>query len=317
MPISMQTIVDTVFTDVLKIRTKDRILIICDRTTKPIAESFLEYGYGFGKSMLCVEIPVGKHHGEEPPAEIAELFLNHDVLLLITQKSLSHTNARKKATRNGARILTMPSVTPEILKRCVPVDYNLIAQRNKKIAEALQKATWVRVTSPSGTDIRFKLYTEHIAYKIEPHKKGGFHNLPIGEAYAPPKEGTAEGVYVVDGSHAGVGLVKKPIRITVAKGYAVSIEGGKEAKQLHKLLSSVNHKHAFNIAELGIGTNPRAKITGCVLEDEKVYGTCHIALGNNYSFGGKVNVPIHLDGVIQKPTIYADDRCIMKNGKLL
>ena len=83
------------------------------------------------------------------------------------------------------------------------------------------------------------------------------------------------------------------------------------------MLESVNDKNAFNIAELGIGTNPAAKITGHVLEDEKVRGTCHIALGNNVFYGAKINVPLHLDGIIKKPTIYLDSRMIMENGKLL
>ena len=314
---SMQSIVETVFINLLKVRKNDTILIICDAKTKPIAQDFLEYGYGFGKGMLCLEIPEGKNHGQEPPKDVAQLFLGYDVLLLITSKSLSHTNARKQATKNGARILTMPGVTKEILKRCVPVDYELIKTRNENIAKALTKARNVRITAPSGTDITMQLYTKHIAYEIIPHKNGGFHNLPLGEAYAPPKEGTAEGVYVVDGSHAGIGKLKHPITIHVKNGMAVKIEGKEEAQKLKKLLNTIKDKNAFNIAELGIGTNPKAKITGCVLEDEKVYGTCHIALGNNYSFGGKVNVPIHLDGVIRKPTIWADEKCIMKHGKLL
>ena len=71
-----------------------------------------------------------------------------------------------------------------------------------------------------------------------------------------------------------------------------------------------------NVAELGIGTNYKAKIRGNILEDEKVLGTCHIAFGNNKHFGGKVDVPFHVDFVIQNPTIYSDDVLILKDGKL-
>ena len=49
-----------------------------------------------------------------------------------------------------------------------------------------------------------------------------------------------------------------------------------------------------------------AELGNNLLEVEKVYGTCHIALGNNASFGGEVNVPFHSDGVILKPTTIID-----------
>jgi len=66
-----------------------------------------------------------------------------------------------------------------------------------------------------------------------------------------------------------------------------------------------------------VGTNDAAQIIGNILEDEKVMGTIHIAFGNNVSMGGTVNVPIHLDGIIQSPTVELDGRLLMDNGRLL
>ena len=146
-------------------------------------------------------------------------------------------------------------------------------------------------------------------------EKGSFHNLPSGESCLAPVEGTANGTFIVDASF--LEKVDKPIKLTVKEGYVVDIRGGKTAAKLKKLLKSIGDKNAYNIAELGIGTNDKAKITGEILEDEKVLGTAHIALGNNISYGGKINVPIHLDGVFFKPTIFVDDKKIMENGKLL
>ena len=131
-----------------------------------------------------------------------------------------------------------------------------------------------------------------------------------------PVEGTSNGVFVVDGSMAGLGLIKNAnIKIEVENGYATKITGGKMASKLKQQLDGVG-KQARNIAEFGIGTNDSAKLSGILLEDEKVMGTIHIALGNNVSMGGSVNVPIHLDGIIKKPTVYLDGKMIMENGKL-
>jgi leucyl aminopeptidase (aminopeptidase T) len=312
----MKKIVSKIFEDILNVCNKDKILIICDKKTKSIAEKFLEYGFGYGEHMICIEIKEGKFHGEEPNPEIARLMLEHDISLLITTKSLSHTNARKKATAKGAKIISMPGITEDMLNRCVDIDYNKLAARNKKLLLAMKKAKIVRITSEIGTDISFRIYNNKIWYKTT-FDKGEFHNIPMGEVFVSPIEGTANGVYFVDGSQSGVGKTIKPIKIEVNKGVCTKILGDKKAKQLLGILKQIKSKKAFNIAEFGIGTNPKAKITGNVLEDEKVLGTCHIALGNNYSFGGKVNVPLHLDGIIKKPTIYFNNKIVMKNGKLL
>ena len=138
---------------------------------------------------------------------------------------------------------------------------------------------------------------------------GSSTNLPAGELYIAPKD--ANGVYVVDGSMSGFGILDSPLKITVRDRFATGIEG-KNAQQLNSLLDSVGEK-ARNIAELGIGINPEARIIGNVLEDEKVGGTVHIALGDNSTFGGDVIAGIHLDGIIKSPHVFVDGREFILN----
>nr|NIN00593.1 aminopeptidase [candidate division Zixibacteria bacterium] len=145
------------------------------------------------------------------------------------------------------------------------------------------------------------------------HNPGDFSNLPAGEAYIAPVEGTADGIIVVDG--AMVGKVKRPVRIVVKDGYATQITGDKSAEELEEILEPFGQP-GRNVAELGIGTNDKAKIVGSVLEDEKVMGTVHMALGDNKSMGGNVSVQSHLDGILLRPTLWIDDRIIMENGQL-
>ena len=54
------------------------------------------------------------------------------------------------------------------------------------------------------------------------------------------------------------------------------------------------------MAELGIGTNAGARITGSIITDEKVLGTAHVAFGDNAntSYGGDNHAAIHVDGVM-------------------
>jgi leucyl aminopeptidase (aminopeptidase T) len=147
-------------------------------------------------------------------------------------------------------------------------------------------------------------------------EKGQWGNLPTGEAYLAPLEGRSNGLVVVDGSMAGVGMVDRPIHIVVRDGYATDISGGEAARRLVALLEP-HGRDGRNVAEFGIGTNDRAILTGLILEDEKVMGTIHIAFGDNKSMGGSVRVASHLDGLIKAPTVWFDDRKIMEAGRLL
>jgi leucyl aminopeptidase (aminopeptidase T) len=108
-----------------------------------------------------------------------------------------------------------------------------------------------------------------------------------------------------------VDVLKGKICLRFEDGVAVEIRG---SKKVAKLLDESGFK-SRNLAEFGIGTNPKARL-GNVLEDEKVLGTCHIALGDNSTFGGKVRAGIHIDGTILKPTIKLDEKILMKNGRL-
>ena len=103
--------------------------------------------------------------------------------------------------------------------------------------------------------------------------------------------------------------------MTVKNGYVSRITGGDEADTVRSLLRQFG-RPGRNIAEVGVGTNPHAKFTGCTLEDEKVLGNVHVALGNNISFGGKISVRCHYDAVLLKPTLVIDGKTIVENGEL-
>jgi leucyl aminopeptidase (aminopeptidase T) len=165
----------------------------------------------------------------------------------------------------------------------------------------------MEVRSRKGRGRRGGIYSE----------KGAWGNLPCGEAFIAPLEGTSRGVYVVDVAHAGVGRLSQPLIIQVQEGRAVDLQGGEAALLLTKVLSNLGDPRAFNIAELGIGCHDRAAVDSITLEAEKAQGTCHIALGSNCHFGGHVDVNIHLDGVIHAPTLYFDGRKILDRGVLI
>lgn len=298
----------------LNIKSDNNILIIIDETTKTIGQELFEAAKEIGAETMIIEMMSRKINGEEPPKLIAEAMKYADVVIAPTKKSLTHTNARINATKNGAKVATMPGITEDMMIRTLNADIDEIARMTEKLNNRINNSKNIRLLTSMGTSITMNFGGRSFIPDNGIIEVGECGNIPSGEVFAAPVEGTSNGVLVVDGSFAGIGMLKQPIKITVEDGYAVKIEGGSQAEELKAMLDSVG-RDAYNIAELGIGTNHAAKITGQILEDEKVMGTVHIALGNNAGFGGVVNVPIHLDGIITNPTLIVDDEIIMEDGE--
>jgi leucyl aminopeptidase (aminopeptidase T) len=234
-----------------------------------------------------------------------------DVIIAPTTKSLPNTKARMQASDVGARIATMPGLTVEMMVNGgLRADYREIHERADALLARLEGSREIRITTSLGTDVVFEV--SKYPWKADTgiaSKPGEYTNLPAGELFVAPAD--ANGVFVVDASMGGVGRLDEPLRFTVENRCVTNIEGGCAA-QLMELLDSFGPR-ARNIAELGIGLNPESKVIGVVLEDEKVDGTVHIALGNNASFGGDVNIGLHLDGVITDYTLYVDDKPLTLN----
>ncbi|MEM4187915.1 MAG: aminopeptidase [Candidatus Hadarchaeum sp.] len=299
----------------MKIRRNEKVLIVTDPLKMKIAETLSGVARERQAAVTLICMPVGKRHGQEPPEPVALAMTYFDVIIAPTTYSLTHTQARLRACKAGARVATMPGITEEMMQRgAMLADYREVARLTNKIAALLDRASEVEVKTEAGTDLRLSIEGR----RAHPdtgifHRPGDFGNLPAGEAFIAPVEGTGEGKVVVDGSI--IDTTTGRTEITIEKGMAKEISGS-SAKKLRKMLNEAGPK-AWNLAEFGIGTNPMARLIGQVLEDEKVLGTCHVALGDNSTFGGRVKAGIHIDGIFKKPTVKLDGKLLMKEGKLL
>ena len=239
-----------------------------------------------------------------------------DVVLAPTVQSLSHTAARKAASEAGVRIATLPGVTAEMLARVMGADMAELRRRGRAVAAALDRGEEARITCAHGSDLRLGLEGRRaIPDAGELTEPGAFGNLPCGEGFVAPLEGTGEGTLVVDGSIAGVGLLDAPVTLTVRAGHLTEATGTAGALLLELL--TAHGPDGTNVAELGIGTNEKAILTGNVLEDEKILGTAHVAFGASAAIGGTVQVPVHLDCVVLEPTVEIDGEAIVRAGELL
>lgn len=303
----------------LGVKSGEVVTILTDSENderRRIARAFQEAAREKGAESILVEMLPRKASGEEPPFPIAALMALSDVLICPTTKSLSHTKARQNASTRHVRTASLPGITEEMALRCLDADYTEIARRSEAVASVLRSGARVRITSAKGTDLWVERGDRNaLADTGMLQQPGAIGNLPAGEAFFAPIEGTGKGEIVFDGSIADIGELAEPVRLTVRDGMA-QITSDNTSSILLKQQLSAKGPEAYNIAEVGIGTNHRAQINGSILEDEKVLGTVHIALGNNSAMGGTVSVPIHLDGLIRSATVYVDDRLLLENGIL-
>ncbi len=310
-----ENIIKTVLNKILNINKEEKFLIITDNKKKHLAEEFFIYSINNGYEIKLILMEELKQNGEEPSDEISEEMLKSDVILMITNKSLSHTEARRNATKEGARIISAPGITEDILNRCVDIDYDELIERHRWLRPLIANSKDIKVTSKLGTELTFSVQNTHgYAEHLLKHEKGSFGNLPSGEVDSGVIN--ANGKIIIDGSMAGVGLLKEPIELEVVNNVAKIVSDNEDSIKLKEVLDKIG-EDAYLIAEFGVGTNQKAKLSGIVLEDEKVMGTVHFALGNDLSYGGENDVPLHLDGIVKKPTIIVDNKIIMQDGKFI
>ncbi|BAI61465.1 conserved hypothetical protein [Methanocella paludicola SANAE] len=296
--------------DCMGVKPGESVLVITDSLRKDLGVPIYQAALAAGNDAIYLEMRPRTINGEEPPLVVADAMYHADVIIAITKVSLSHTQAKIRAVKHGARIATMPFgarstdfVMGIFTGGGMTVDYRRMDENIRHLAGHLNGTSEARITTEKGTDIRVEYGGRefHTDSGIA-HKPGDFTNLPAGEVYVAPVN--AEGIIVVDVTMGRLGKLKSPLRIEVKGGMAYSIKG-ERAEELEKILAGFGPK-AMNLAEFGIGMNPAARICGLLLEDEKVAHTVHFALGSNAAFGGDVSVPLHMDGVVDNPSIWVD-----------
>lgn len=309
----------------MEVRRHENVLVVTDPSTWVIGQAIYEAALEATPRALMVTMPTAAHHGEEPASPVAELMRRQQVIIAPTLRSLTHTKARQQATRDGARVATMPGVTLEMFTRGgMTADFARIKATIAKLNSRLKGRRRVRVTSPAGTDLSFEVDPRRWNREDSGicNRPRMVTNLPAGKVFVMPKEGTMEGRLVIDGSFESM-LLTEPLVMDVEDGLVTSVDGGPEAEKVRDMYAAAaavlpeKERHlVWNMAEFGFGMNPQARIIGSVLEDEKNLGSCYVAIGDNSTFGGTVRSGIHVTGVLRSPTVTLEGDVVLDGGAL-
>lgn len=302
------------------LKPHETALIISDHATKILGDTLTCAAKKIAPSSSHEIIPSADMHGKEPPSDVAKKMKEADVIFGITKMSMAHTQARFEATSLGARYLSLPDYSAELLKRpALYVDFRTISVFANSIANRFTSAKQARIMTSLGTDllldIRGRMGNAAPGWCAG---KGTLASPPDAEANIAPNEAKTEGLLVVDGSIpcSEIGLLKEPIVLELKNGLAKAVSG-KSACVLEEMFNN-RHNDAVRVAaEFGIGLNPSAELIGSMLEDEGCLGTIHIGFGSNSTIGGCNRVSFHLDTIVKQATVYIDDTLLMQDGVLI
>lgn len=241
-------------------------------------------------------------------------------VIALSNYSTSHTRFRDFLTRVcGCRYASMPIFDVSMLESSMNVDWKRLSKRTKSVAKIVNTAEAIEIKTPNGTHITMsKKGRQALSDDGILTKQGSFGNLPAGEVFLAPVEGSANGRLVLE--WAPTRELKSPITLIVEDGIVKDVIG--DEPYADYLMAKLNEREENrNIAELGIGTNDMAKRPDNILESEKILGTVHIALGDNSSFGGNVKTPFHQDFVFFKPMVILKTKdgseiCLLREGVL-
>lgn len=298
----------------------ENVVIACDTNKLRLAEVLAAAAYAVGGLPTIVMFPPTGAHGAQVPKPVVGACARSDVFFLPTSWSMTHTDARIEATRNGARGSTMCEVTEDCL--CaggILGNYEEADRLGRAIGARLAKAGTIRMTSAAGTDLRARIANRPVQYETGIFRTpGSFAALPDSEVNISPIEGSAEGVIVGNVRVMGYGVIREePVTIEVKNGLVGAIRGGKAADYLERTLDSFNDPSARNLAEFAVGLNPKSRAYATNLEDLGKLGFGHHGIGSNYAIGGNVKAPCHIDVIYSDASLEIDGELVLERGRLI
>src|SRR5580704_202654 len=320
-------------TTCLRIDAAEKVTLITDRTTEPIAAALAaqlaENGCLWNGFVLEDLAP--RPLIDMPAAILADMETSQ-VSIFAVQVQPNELRSRMQMTdvvnRRHMRHAHMVNITPEIMCQGMRADFNLVDRLSQQVLDRVRRARRIRATTAAGTDITADMNPGYKWFKtsgiISTEKWG---NLPGGECFTSP--GEVNGVFVVDGvvgdwlcARYGL-LASTPLTIHIAQNRIVSCSS--DNKQLEQDFWAYTHtdENSDRVGEFAIGTNLGIeRVIGNILQDEKFPGI-HIAFGNPY--GGHTGAPwkstTHIDVVGLEFNIWLGglegEEQIMREGRFL
>lgn len=298
------------------------VTLVYDDTTKMLIQYVEEAARELNIDIQTTYLNTGSAHGEEPPNRVLNEMFNGNAVMCMTRYSLAHTRARKQLEEKGIPFLSMPDYDLKMLEnKALMVDYQAAYPYVKMYSDMLSECKRIRIESKKGTsffiDVEGRYGNCCPGWTDEVHLLG---SPPDIEANIAPIEELSNGTLVIDASITDrrVGLLDSPVILDIQNGHISKIEckNSNTGRIIQQIFREADSDKAYIVGEFGIGFNEQATICGNMLIDEGVKGCVHFGLGSNWTIGGVNKIDFHLDFVMKDSTVYFDDNCVIKNGRM-
>ena len=308
----------------LQVRREEDVLVITDPDTADVGQALYEEASRVTDRILLVMMPPTQKTGKEPPLPVSDIMRKNRVIIIATKDSLTHTRARAAATREGARIVSMPGIGRISFESGgMTADYNALQREVSGMGSIFRRRRRVSVKSEAGTDVEFLTGDRWILEDTGIcNRPGQIANLPAGKVFVLPKEGSMNGTIVIDGSWEGR-MLEEPLTLQVEEGIVTEVSGGEIADEISAVfdvarlgLRSSKRDQVWTVAEFGFGMNPKAALMGNKVEDLVVRGGAYFGFGDSTHIGGNARVGIHLRGSLVDPEVSLEGSVIVSDGKI-
>jgi len=317
-----------IVSDCLGIQPGEEVVIVTDKSKLAITEDLSYFIKKSAGKVSIFYIPENIRPVESITDIQAVSLISADVVIYVLETESNEIDLSKESAfrhylftlpiQYKGRVCMMPGFSDQ-MKDAVTIKYSRIKEKCQHLKDILANKT-IRIETDLGTDIGFSLQGRKIEMDTgDITKPGVYGNIPAGEIFTAPVEDTIKGKIVIDGSIGGLGKLKHPFYIELESGKIKDLQPIREKDELvdkFREICELDPPATKTVGEFGIGLNPGAKIVGTILMDEKVEGTVHFAFGDSYGLG-KSSSKFHTDLLIKNPTIFVDDKCIMKKGTFI
>jgi len=315
----------------LSAKQGDQILLVFDRFGHELADGFVDAARLLGTHITAVYVPVNAQEAINDLSEWSALVqLIRSSTAIVTAITDGHKSTGFRVALLGAamthrlRAVHMPGVTEEIfISSALGVDFERLHQSAVQVACALTAAGEATILTRSARNGADHCLTLGLKGRSG-HADGGIVvpgeiiNIPTGEAYVAAIEDSAQGTLVVNGSFPERDLLAGREVVLAFTDGRVNLDacqfpddGAGEYCRNLLYTAHADDSRGMQVGELGIGLNPGIdSVEGRTILDEKVLGTCHIAIGSNAPFGGNNAAPYHLDLVFYPVSVLLDDIAI-------
>jgi len=300
----------------------ESVVVVADTDTVEVADVLAAAALEVTDDVVTTLMTPRRVDGDEPPGIVSAALQAATVALIPVSYSISHSSAVHAALDRGTRVLSLPAATlGQLTRGGAEADFEAQSATVRRVAERLTRAAAAHLTTPGGTDCTFDLTARAgNAHDCILDRPGKFSSFPNIEANVSPRDGSAQGVLVFDGSIPNLrlgGPLRDPVVCTVERGNIVRVDGGHEARMIARIWASLGDAAVYNIAQLAVGLNPEVlMLTGVWAQDHGAFGTVHIGIGTSANLGGSTKAASHFDGMMYRPTLTLDGDPLLTGGAL-